>query len=222
MKEPIQVQGLCVDVDILVMGILSNNVYLVSDGQSALVVDPCMDAQGILDALGDKKLEGIVLTHGHWDHTGAAAELRERTGAPVYAGAADADYIEAPYDNGTSRTAAPCPVDVRLSQGDVVPAGVMQWKVIETPGHSKGSICLFNVPAFGNHPDGLPVLLSGDTLFQGTTGRTDFEGGSVEEMATSMKKLAALPDETAVLPGHQSPTTIGNERSLFARFGAEE
>lgn len=221
MSDVLRVQGLCVDVEILVLGMLANNVYIISDDAGVLVVDPSENAPFIMEALGSRALDGIVLTHGHWDHTGAAAELRELTGAPVYAGDADASFIEQPSADGTSRMANPCLVDVRVSQGDIIKAGNMQWKVIETPGHSKGSICLFNVPAFGNHPEGLPVLISGDTLFQGTTGRTDFEGGSYEEMAASMKKLAALPDDTAVLPGHNNLTTIGNERSLFARFGAE-
>lgn len=215
------VHGLCVDVDCIVMGPLQNNVYVISDDEAALVVDPSEDAQAIVSALGDKKLQGIVLTHGHWDHTGAAAKLRELTGAPVIAGQAEADQIEQPVDDGTSRTSDPCPVDVRVKTGDVVRAGNMQWKVMETPGHSPGSICLFIVPPFGNHADGLPVLVSGDTLFKGTFGRTDFEGGSMQDMAKSMKRLASLPDDVAVLPGHNDLTTIGNERRTFALFGDE-
>lgn len=215
------VHGLCVDVDCIIMGPLQNNVYVISDDAGALVVDPTDDAEAIVAALGDKKLDAIVLTHGHWDHTGAAAKLRELTGAPVIAGAADADGIEHPADNGTSRVSEPCPVDVRVKTGDIVQAGNMQWKVIETPGHSLGSICLFIVPQFGNHGGGLPVLISGDTLFKGTFGRTDFEGGPMQDMGKSMKKLAALPDDTAVLPGHNDLTTIGNERRTFAMFGDE-
>lgn len=221
MQDVKTIRGLCVDVDVLVMGPLANNAYLISDGQGALVVDPTDDAEGILEALGGRKLEGIVLTHGHWDHTGAAAALRDLSGAPVIAGTADADQIERPRDIGTSRISEPCPVDVRVKTGDVVRAGAMQWKVLETPGHSPGSICLFIVPPFGNHAEGLPVLVSGDTLFKGTFGRTDLEGGSEAQMARSMKRLAALPDEVAVLPGHNGPTTIGNERSTFALFGDE-
>ena len=221
MSELKNMRGLCVDTSCLVMGPLQNNVYLISDGAGAMVVDPTADAEGIVSALGDVRLDAIVLTHGHWDHTGAAAKLRALTGAPVYAGVADADHIEAPVDDGTSRTAEACPVDVRVSTGDAIGVGGMQWKVMETPGHSPGSICLFIVPPFGNHPEGLPVLVSGDTLFKGAFGRTDFEGGSVEQMARSMKRLAALPDDVVVLPGHGSPTTIGNERSTFAIFGDE-
>lgn len=220
--ELFEVQGLCVDVTYLVMGVLQNNVYIVSDGVGTMVVDPSCDADRILAALDGAKLDAIVITHGHWDHTGAAAALREATGAPVIASEADAAFIRNPEGAGMARKAVPCPVDRTVANGDVVKVGNMQWKVIATPGHSKGSVCYFIVPQFGNHADGLPVLLSGDTLFAGTVGRTDFEGGSMEEMAASIKKLAALPDDTAVLPGHNSLTTIGAERRrVFAMFGDE-
>lgn len=221
MTDLVTVNGLCVDVKFLVMGPLENNVYIISDGDGTFVVDPCQDAEKIIAALEGASLDAIVITHAHWDHMGAAAQLRSLTGAPVIASAVDAPLIEHPKDTGTSRIANACTVDRTVSNGDLIRVGNMEWKVIETPGHSKGSICLFCIPQNGNHPGGLPVLVSGDTLFAGTTGRTDFEGGSAADMAASMKKLAALPDDTAVLPGHNQLTTIGNERRTFALFGDE-
>lgn len=217
----VKIDGLCVDVKYLIMGMLENNVYIISDGTATFVVDPTDHADLIVERLGGSRLDAIVLTHSHWDHVGAAQKLAELTGAPVIASAEDAEYIENPDAGGTSRRAPSCTVDRRVSHGDTVTIGNMQWKVIETPGHTSGSICLFCIPQFGNHKDGYPVLISGDTLFAGTTGRTDFERGSDADMAESMKKLAMLTDDTVVLPGHNSLTTIGAERQTFARFGWE-
>ena len=221
--ELYEVSGLCVDVKYLMLGYLANNVYIISDGAGTMVVDPSCDADKILAALSGEKVDAIVLTHGHSDHVGAAAALREATGAPVIASAVEAPAIEDPASRVTEDNPVPCPVDRTVGNGDVVEVGNMKWKVIETPGHTKGSICLFDIPQFGNHPGGLPVLVSGDTLFCGSIGRTDFEGGSMAEMRASLKKLAALPDDTAVLPGHNALTTIGAERKrVFALFGDPE
>ena len=102
---------------------------------------------------------------------------------------------------------------------DILKIGDMPWKVILTPGHTEGGICLFIDPRFGTNPEGAPVLISGDTLFCGSIGRTDFQGGDMNAMRRSLKRLAVLPDETVVLPGHNSTTKIGNERKrVFAYY----
>ena len=127
-----EISGLCVDVEYMIMGVLANNVYIVSDGEGTMVVDPSCSADKILAALGERKLDVIVLTHSHFDHTGAAAELREATGAPVIASAIDAPLIEEPCDEDLSTRGVPCPVDRTVAHGDVVEVGNMKWKVIAT------------------------------------------------------------------------------------------
>ncbi|MBQ3106121.1 MAG: MBL fold metallo-hydrolase [Eggerthellaceae bacterium] len=215
-----QVKGACLDIDYVVLGALENNVYLIGNGATTLVVDPSCDAPAILAALGERSVDAILLTHYHYDHVGAAAALRASTGAPVIASAVDAPQVQgdvsAPLGH---REVEPCPVDHRVDHGDVLQLGDMPWKVIATPGHSPGSVCYYIVPEFGNHADGAPVLVAGDTLFCGSIGRTDFLDGSMADMRASLRRLAVLPDETIVLPGHGPLTTIGAERQrVFARF----
>ena len=201
-------------VEYLVLGQLDNNVYIIGGEETGgvLVVDPSCDVKRIEQAIGDRKVAAIVLTHYHWDHVGAAAALREATGAPVIASAIDAPVItgEKPYPG--DRPYTPCPVDQTVSHGDVLNIGSMVWCVIGTPGHTPGSICLYIDPENGTNPSGTPILVSGDTLFCGSIGRTDFPGGSMSDMRNSLRLLAELSDRTNVLPGHNSLTTILIER----------
>ena len=211
-----KVKGTCVPVSFLVMGPIDNNVYIVDDGAGCFVVDPTCDADRIVEALDGRKPEAIVLTHGHWDHTGAAGELRETYGAPIVASAVEAPYITGDASFGVhSKLATPCPVDRTVEDGDVVEVGSMQWKVIVTPGHTPGSMCLYLKPAEGQ--EGAPMLISGDTLFNGAHGRTDFQESIPEAMTASLKRLAELPDDTIVLTGHENLTTIGREKGWLLR-----
>jgi len=208
-----RVQGACVDIGILVMGIIDNNVYLISDGTATIVVDPSCHEDEILEALDGRTVDAIVLTHAHWDHVGAAAALQRATGAQVIASAVDAPVIEGANSLGPGHMRfEPCEVTRKVNDGDIVEIGSMTWHVTITPGHTPGSMCLFLDPENGGDPSGAPVLVSGDTLFNGAHGRTDFAGGSPAAMAASLKRLAELPPETIVLPGHNSQTTIGHER----------
>lgn len=226
-----------ITIECLVMGMLDNNVYLVSDGEATLVVDPCTRPEEILERLGDRSVDAIMCTHFHSDHTGALAALKRATGACVYASEQDAPLIEEPAKASASSPIPiqeACGVDVRVNDGDVIRVGSMEWQVIHTPGHSLGSMCWY-LPAGDDvsaeapvrsrtrgelHDLGsISVLLSGDTLFAGCTGRTDFKGGSVSDMQRSMQRLSELPDETIVLPGHNSYTTIEVERVVtFPRW----
>ena len=199
-----KVKGTCVDASFLVLGPYQTNVYVVSDGSAIFAVDPASDAKKIAAALGGRKLDAIVLTHRHSDHVAAAAELRSLTGATVIASAIDADMIcgDKPVPRDDQKFPA-CPVDQRVNHGDVVKIGNMPWKVISTPGHTEGSVVLLCENYF----------FVGDTVFQGSIGRTDLEGGDSRKMDESLRKFAALPvpPEAQILPGHGDFSTFGQE-----------
>ena len=207
-------------IEFLVLGMIENNVFIISDGEATMVVDPSCKADEILKAVGDRKVDAIVLTHRHSDHVGAAKELRDKTGATVIASAIDAPWITGEKRARDDMRFDPCPVDHTVADGDILKIGNMAWKVIATPGHTPGGICLFLDPQFGSNPAGDPVLVSGDTLFCGSIGRVDFEGGDMKAMRKSLKRLAVLPDETIVLPGHNDLTKIGDERRRVFAFYA--
>ena len=206
-----KVKGACVKVEYLVLGPIENNVYIISDDEACFVVDPACQPRSILKALGERVPAGIVITHGHWDHTGAAAALREETGAPVIASAQDEGRITGERGEARHRQlTTPCTVDRTVADGDVLEIGNMKWQVIATPGHTPGGLCFYLPTDDANR--GAPVLVSGDTLFAGTHGRTDFPESDPAAMSASLKRLSELPDDTIVLPGHNGLTTIGRER----------
>ena len=207
----------CVKIEVAVMGPIENNVYIVEGPDATFVVDPTEQAPYIVELLRERPCAAIVLTHAHWDHVGAAAELRAITGAPVIASAVDAPIIDGSgqLERGHRRF-DPCPVDRRVNDGETVEIGSMKWQAMVTPGHTPGSMCLFLDSAYGTDSDGVPVLISGDTLFSGAHGRTDFAGGDPMAMRESLRRLAELPGETLVLPGHNQLTTIELERPWMA------
>ncbi|MCK8114442.1 MBL fold metallo-hydrolase [Anaerosoma tenue] len=197
----------------LTLGPLDTNCWLVDDGAGGpvLVVDPADDAAGILEALGSRGVAAVTLTHGHFDHLGAVREILDSTGAPLVVHEDDAASITTSAGNGGalfgfSETAPQADRTVR--DGDVITAGELELRVIHTPGHTPGSICLY----------GAGILLSGDTLFAGSIGRTDFPGGDMAAMRRSIARLASLPDETRVCPGHGAETTIARERRVNPFF----
>lgn len=194
----------------LVVGELQTNAYIVGcpETKAAAVVDPGAEGERILKAAAAEgfTLRFILLTHGHADHTGAVAALRRATAAKVLVHRADALMLTDAALNlslyfGAGYTAGP--PDGELKDGDVVEIGKLALEVRHTPGHTPGSVSFA----------GAGAVFSGDTLFAGSVGRTDFPGGSLQQLLRSIKeRLLSLPDETAVYPGHGPATTIGEER----------
>lgn len=209
------------NIECVVVGPFEVNSYLAyrREGGEALVVDPGADAALIRDAILRRRLRpaAFLLTHGHVDHVSALAELCRDFPAPVVMSEPDARWAFTPVNELPPYYAAPAappapPVLVR--DGKERTDGPFSYRVIETPGHTPGGIC-FYLAADG-------VLFAGDTLFQGTVGRTDLPGADARAMARSVKRLAKLPDETRVYPGHGPATTIGAEKreNFFMRRAA--
>lgn len=187
----------------LPVGQLETNCYIVTDEKTlqCAVIDPGADSNTILDYLEGAGLavEAIFLTHGHFDHTTAAATVREATGAPIYIHKND---IAAPGgDNSHKYHADP---DVKTyGEGDVFTIGGLTFTVMETPGHSFGSVTLRCEDA----------LFTGDTLFRDSCGRTDL-GGDMQTLMRSLKRLYDLPGDYEVYPGHMDASTLTRERTF--------
>lgn len=188
------------------VGYLMTNCYLVWDEESgeAMIIDPGAEAGKLLRAIENTgcKLKYVLLTHGHYDHTGAADEISRKTGAPVYIHPADVNTD--PADRGAQLFYTPAPdTQIKtLAEGDELSLGGHVIKVLNTTGHSKGS-CVFLMGG---------EMFSGDTLFAGSCGRTDFTGGDSHEMMMSLKRLHDLPGNFNVYPGHEGTSTLENER----------
>jgi len=208
--------------EILPVGPLQCNCSVIGDEVSheAMVIDPGDDIEDVLALIGKHHLQvkQIVITHAHIDHVGGAMKLRAATGAPILLNQNDYALLKM-LDTQAAwlGMAAPGNVDIDRSVGDAdkVRAGSIEAQVIETPGHTEGSICLF-IPAVGKTADEEHdhTLIAGDTLFAGSIGRTDLPGGSTEKIMRSIRGLAeSLPDDTLVVPGHGPLTTMGEEKA---------
>ena len=191
---------------------LETNCYLIADGGEVAVVDPgCYtpaEAAFLEKAVDEAgSLTHILLTHGHPDHCFGAARLSRKYGVPVTFSPSDAYILER-----SSQLAGLFGLDsvdtdfekVTACDGDVVKVGNIELRALATPGHTPGGLCWFS--------EGEKVLFSGDSLFEGTIGRTDLPGGDYDALIKSvLEKIMTLPEDTMVLPGHGGDTTIGRE-----------
>lgn len=195
----------------IVMGVCQTNCYFLhEEGKKEVIfVDPADRGDLLYEKLNEAGyvVEGILLTHAHFDHIWGVEQLVEKSGAKVYAYEGEKDLCESVELNVSKRVSRPCTVkvDKYLKDGEEIEIAGLKAKVISTPGHTKGSCCYF----FEEDK----VLISGDTLFLESVGRTDLPTGSGAEISRSLtEKLLKLEDDVVVYPGHGDETTIGHER----------
>jgi len=198
--------------EILPVGMLGCNCSILGDevNREAIVIDPGDEIGRIQQLIAKHGLtvKMIVITHAHIDHIGGAQKLRAATGAPVYMHEDDqflADQLAVQAGWLGMETPENPGIDVSAHEGDVLRAGSIAAEVLHTPGHTPGSISLY-IPLESR-------VIAGDTLFEGSIGRTDLPGGDTPQIGRSIRgKLYTLPDETIVIPGHGGATSIGKEK----------
>jgi len=201
-------------IDRFILGEFQTNCYVVRVDESAsdcLTIDAGLDADDLIEFLQQHRLNPVatILTHGHVDHIVAVTALRQHfPRIRVYIHKLDADMLTDPQANLSvlaGMTFAADPADVLLEDGDTVDEAGIRLKVLHTPGHTPGGICL--------HAESDGVVFAGDTLFADSVGRTDFPGGDTDQLIESIRtKLFPLPDNVVVHPGHGMRTTIGREK----------
>ena len=173
---------------------IENNVWVIGDDHEALVIDASHDVTPILATIDGRRVTQIVCTHGHWDHVNQAVALQAAVDAPVALHPADRMLWDEVHRS---------PPDLELAADDLIMIGGLELKVLHTPGHTPGSVCLY---------DQVGTLFSGDTLFEGGPGATQIRFGDFELIIRSIsEQLLVLPGEIVVHTGHGASTTIGAE-----------
>lgn len=198
-------------IDSRILGMVGTNCYLLCniDIKECVLIDPA-DSQDEISRMIDESgcsLKGILLTHGHFDHIMAADAVRDKYGVKVYASCDEKNTLEQPHINLGEAYGLKLSVkaDVWHKDGEILKLAGFDIEALHTPGHTEGGSCYY-IREIG-------VIFSGDTLFCGSVGRTDFPGGSMSEIVRSIKeKVMVLPDDTKVYPGHGEGTSVGYER----------
>lgn len=192
----------------IISGILEVNCYIIYDSNTlhAVIIDPGQDGNKVINEIERDALvpEMLINTHGHYDHILSDDQIRLRFNIPLAISRQDSAMLNDANKNGSFFFATPTTVknpEIFLEDNQEIKLSFITFKVISTPGHTKGGICLLF--------DGF--LVTGDTLFAGTIGRTDFDGGDYEEMFHSLKRLKGLDSSVVIYPGHGSITTLANE-----------
>ncbi len=197
---------------------MDENCYVISSTatKNAVIIDPGAKHDALIDYLNEEELttDAIVLTHGHYDHVCGVQWLRDITHAPVICGKNEKDLLASPNNNlslffGDNLSLVP---DRTLDDNEEFAFGDIKFRTIFTPGHTPGGICLYF--------EAEKVLISGDTLFAMSVGRTDFPGGDWQSLKDSIiNRILPLPDDTLIFPGHGPKTTIAAEKRLNPYIG---
>jgi len=204
-------------IEKIIVGLLETNCYLVSSNKEAIIFDPADNLDLILKKLDGNKLKYIILTHCHFDHILACKDLKVNTKAKIIAHKDEVSILDrrtpnVPYFSFSSDNMINISnIDIFAKEGDVVSIGNFKFKIIHTPGHTPGGICLYEKNA--------KILFSGDTIFAGTFGVTQYPGGDLKQIKESIeKKLFTLPDDILVYPGHGREFVLGEERENIRRM----
>jgi glyoxylase-like metal-dependent hydrolase (beta-lactamase superfamily II) len=196
-------------VKIVTTGVVYENCILIFNEteKEVMIIDPGADAEKIEKEIEGYKPKLIIATHGHIDHVGQVGYLKKKYDIPFYMNEKDIFLLNEELFPGFKRllNATDCPKpDITIKEGTKIKFGRFDFYIIDTPGHSPGSVCLYDM--------NYQILITGDTLFKGSIGRTDLPGGDEEELAKSLQKLLLLPDETEIIPGHGDISVLREEK----------
>lgn len=198
-------------------GLIENNMYLVTRERKGVVVDPSFtqrEAKGIIREMEKEcdALEAVLITHGHYDHISGLGFIRGRFPAPVFCHERDAGKLAHPLLNGSAlfgSSVRESPAEKELKDGATLSFLGLNFRVIHTPGHSAGSVCILLEGKY---------LFSGDTIFESDMGRTDLPDGSFDAIMDSIQsRILVLPDEVIIYPGHGPATTVGKEKRHYTK-----